>query len=119
MMQAQVRRKRQDRMTGTFVRRGCRRSIACYIAQFNSARNASLTVRRGSLSLRRRHFFFFFFGTFAPFFRALERPIAMACFRLLALPPLPLRCLPRLVLWIAFFTSLPAALPYLAMECPF
>src|SRR4051812_33241961 len=41
----------------------------------------------------------FFFGTFFPFFRALDRPIAIACFRLLTLPPLPpgpLFALPRL-----------------------
>src|SRR5690349_8565224 len=35
-----------------------------------------------------------FRGTFAPFLRASERPIAMACLRLLTLPPCPL--LPRL-----------------------
>ena len=28
-------------------------------------------------------------GTFAPFLRASERPIAIACLRLLTLPPLP------------------------------
>jgi len=38
----------------------------------------------------------FFFGTFFPFLRALERAIAIACFRLLTRPPLPLFALPRL-----------------------
>ena len=33
------------------------------------------------------------FGTFAPFFRASERPMAMACFRLFTFPPCPF--LPR------------------------
>src|SRR5881392_39634 len=62
--------------------------------------------------------FFFFLGTFAPFLRALERPMAMACLRLLALPPLPplpLFCLPRFCLWTAFLTSSPAFFPYLAI----
>jgi hypothetical protein len=31
----------------------------------------------------------FFRGTFAPFFRASESPIAIACLRLFTLPPLP------------------------------
>ena len=31
----------------------------------------------------------FFFGTLAPFFRASDRPIAIACFRLFTLPPWP------------------------------
>jgi hypothetical protein len=41
----------------------------------------------------------FFLGTFSPFFRAFESPIAIACFRLLTLPPFPPRPLfavPRL-----------------------
>src|ERR1700733_14091339 len=33
----------------------------------------------------------FFLGTFLPFFRAFESPIAIACFRLLTLPPFPPR----------------------------
>jgi hypothetical protein len=32
---------------------------------------------------------YFFLGTFAPFLRASERPMAMACFLLFTLPPLP------------------------------
>jgi len=31
-----------------------------------------------------------FFGTLLPFLRAFERPMAMACLRLLTLPPVPL-----------------------------
>src|SRR5580704_16053836 len=59
-----------------------------------------------------------FFGTLAPFFRASESPIAIACLRLVTLPPLPPlpeRSVPRFSRCIALFTLLPAALPYLAM----
>jgi hypothetical protein len=35
-------------------------------------------------------------GTFLPFLRAFDRPIAMACLRLLTFPLLPLRAVPRL-----------------------
>src|SRR6478736_2759553 len=38
---------------------------------------------------RSRPDYLFFLGTFLPFLRALERPMAMACWRLLTLPPLP------------------------------
>src|SRR4051794_31072406 len=58
---------------------------------------------------------FFFLGTLAPFFRAFDRPMAMACLRLLAFPPLPLFCVPFLVFFTAFLTSLWAFLPYFAM----
>lgn len=58
---------------------------------------------------------FFFGGTLAPFFLALLKPMAIACFLLLAFPFLPLRWVPFLVLLTAFFTSRPAALPYFAM----
>jgi hypothetical protein len=54
-------------------------------------------------------------GTFAPFFRASERPMAIACLRLLTvppLPPLPDFKLPCFFLRIALATLLPAALPY-------
>src|SRR5262249_50747328 len=45
---------------------------------------------------------FRFFGTFAPFLRASERPIAMACLRLLTLrPERPLRSVPALRFFIA------------------
>src|SRR5205085_10921698 len=57
----------------------------------------------------------FFRGTFAPFLRASDKPIAIACLRLFTLPPLP----PRPLLSVPFFrrrialsTRLPAALPY-------
>jgi len=60
----------------------------------------------------------FFFGTFAPFFRASDKPIAMACFLLLTVPPFPplpdLR-VPLFFRFIALLTLLPAALPYLAI----
>ena len=51
----------------------------------------------------------FFGATFLPFLRASERPIAIACFRLVTFfPLLPLRRVPRLRLCIARFTSLDA-----------
>src|SRR5690348_9841457 len=56
------------------------------------------------------------FGTFAPFFRASERPIAIACFRLFTLPPwpfLPRRSVPCLRRRIALSTLLLAPRPYL------
>jgi hypothetical protein len=55
-------------------------------------------------------------GTFAPFSRASESPIAIACLRLVTVPPCP--ALPRFSVplfrrFIALFTDLPAAFPYL------
>jgi hypothetical protein len=52
---------------------------------------SDLALARNQLAFR--------FGTFLPFLRAFDKPIAMACLRLLTLPPLPpgpLRALPRL-----------------------
>ncbi len=57
-----------------------------------------------------------FRGTFAPFFLASLRPIAIACLRLLTLRPEPLFSVPRLRRCIADLTDLDAALPYLAMK---
>ena len=60
----------------------------------------------------------FFCGTLAPFLRASDRPMAIACFRLVTLPPLPPlpeRSVPRFSRCIALFTLLPAAFPYLAI----
>src|ERR1700740_3304167 len=58
-------------------------------------------------------------GTLAPFLRASESPMAIACLRLLTLPPLPPRPdfrVPRFFLRIALATRLPAAFPYLRPE---
>jgi hypothetical protein len=56
------------------------------------------------------------FGTFAPARRASDRPIAIACLRLVTfLPERPLRKVPRLRSRIVFSTLLWAFLPYLAM----
>src|SRR6185437_147691 len=55
-------------------------------------------------------------GTFLPFLRAFDKPIAMACLRLSTLPPLPprpLRAVPRLWRCISLFTSLPELREYL------
>jgi hypothetical protein len=54
-------------------------------------------------------------GTFAPFFRASESPMAIACFRLFTLPPLPRLpepSVPLFFLRIALATLLLAAFPY-------
>ena len=53
-------------------------------------------------------------GTLAPFSRASDNPIAIACLRLFTLPPLPPRprlSVPDLRFFIARFTDLPAAFP--------
>jgi hypothetical protein len=58
---------------------------------------------------------FFFGGTFAPFFRASDSPMAIACFRIFTLPPwpdLPRRRVPLLRRRIALFTLLLAPLLY-------
>jgi hypothetical protein len=52
-------------------------------------------------------------GTFAPFSRASERPIAIACLRLFTFRPEPLLRVPDFRLCIARLTLFPAALPYL------
>ncbi len=62
----------------------------------------------------------FFFGTLAPSLRALESPMAIACFRLVTFfPDLPLFSVPFFFSCIAFSTSLPAFLSYLAIVAPF
>jgi hypothetical protein len=60
----------------------------------------------------------FFRGTLAPFLRASERPIAMACLRLFTVPPLPPfpdLSVPRFFRCIALLTLLLAAFPYLRL----
>jgi hypothetical protein len=57
-------------------------------------------------------------GTFAPFFRASESPIAIACLRLFTRPPLPPGpdlSVPRFLRRIADSTILLAASPYLRL----
>lgn len=57
----------------------------------------------------------FFFGTLAPFLRASERPMAMACLRLFTVPPLPPFPdfkEPFFFRWRALLTDLLADLPY-------
>jgi len=63
-----------------------------------------------------------FFGTLAPFFRASDNPIAIACFRLFTFPPwpdLPRRSVPFLRRCIALFTRFDAAFPYFRELCFF
>src|SRR5215467_10119260 len=62
-----------------------------------------------------RYFERFRDGTLSPSFRASERPIAIACFRLVTLPPLPprpLRSVPSFMRRIVLSTRFPAAFPY-------
>jgi len=55
----------------------------------------------------------FFYGTFLPFSRASDRPMAIACFRLLTVLPLrPLFNVPLLRLCSALFTSSDADFEY-------
>ena len=68
-------------------------------------------------------FFFavFGFGTFLPFLRAYERAMAIACFLLFTvppLPPLPLFSVPFFFRSKALFTSLLALREYLAIVPP-
>jgi hypothetical protein len=61
-------------------------------------------------------------GTLAPFLRASERPMAIACFLLLTvppLPPLPDFNVPRFLRRIALRTVFAAAFPYLAIVISF
>ena len=59
----------------------------------------------------------FFLGTFAPFFRAFERPIAIACLRLFTfLLLLPLFNFPRFISCISVFTCFPVEEPYLRVD---
>jgi hypothetical protein len=57
-------------------------------------------------------------GTLAPFSRASDSPIAIACFRLVTRLPLPLFSVPRLRRRIADLTAFPAPLLYLATDPP-
>jgi hypothetical protein len=62
----------------------------------------------------------FWRGTLAPARRASERPIAIACFRLVTfLPDRPLFKVPLLRSCIALLTFCCAFFPYLAMVAPF
>jgi hypothetical protein len=54
----------------------------------------------------------FFRGTFAPFARASDSPIAIACFRLLTFRPLPDFSVPFFRRFMALSTRLLAAFPY-------
>jgi hypothetical protein len=59
----------------------------------------------------------FFSGTFAPFLRASERPMAMACFGFVTFLPLrPLFNLPRFISCISVSTCFAAEGPYLRVD---
>jgi hypothetical protein len=56
-------------------------------------------------------------GTFAPFLRASERPMAMACFGFVTFLPLrPLLSVPAFISSISRFTCLPAPGPYFVVD---
>ena len=57
-------------------------------------------------------------GTFAPFFRASLRPIAIACLRLVTFRPEPLSSVPFLRRRIVDFTFFAADFPYFAIIPP-
>src|SRR5262249_7204133 len=78
------------------------------------SRRRSTAVRRACRSKASQ--LFFFGGTLPPFLRDFENPMAMACLPLFAFPFFPLRCFPRLVLCMAFFTSRLAVEPYFAIR---
>src|SRR6187401_1091801 len=57
-----------------------------------------------------------FLGTFAPFFLASDKPMAIACLRLVTfLPLLPVLSVPDFFLRMALFTFLPAPFEYFAI----
>ena len=71
------------------------------------------TVHRSPFTVH-RFLLFRFAGTLAPFFLASESPIAMACFRLVTLPPfppLPERSVPFFLRRMALSTRFEAAVP--------
>src|SRR5690606_11725255 len=95
---------------------------------FGFASRARLCLRRtyllflflchtGSEIAEQAYFFcdFFFLGTLAPFSRASERPIAIACFLLVTLRPLPDCSVPFFLLRIARFTDSCAFFEYFAI----
>ena len=64
--------------------------------------------------------FHFFFDTFLPALRALESPIAIACFLLVTFLPLfPLRNLPSFLAFISVSTFFPADFEYLRVDAFF
>src|SRR5262245_52536235 len=83
------------------------------LSRRSSRRSARMPPRKQCGSPR-LYSFLFRRGTFFPFARASDRPIAIACFRLLTFLPLrPLLSVPFLRFFIARLTSLEALLEYL------
>src|SRR5438093_5837378 len=83
---------------------------------------SAVFVRVMRASMTGRYFFFeapFLGGTFAPERRASERPIAIACLRLVTFfPDRPERSLPCFFSFIARSTFSPAFLPYFGIHPP-
>lgn len=80
------------------------------------AREGFWSINVPTLAVSQSPYAAFFLGTLAPFLRASDRPIAIACFLLFTLPPLPLRPERRVPCFfrrIALATLFPAPLLYL------
>jgi hypothetical protein len=105
------------------------KSLRSFVARFRNAqqvldetnsREAMMQNRIASLTYAIRSAtgaLAFFLGLFAPFFRASERPIAMACLRLVTfLPDFPDFSVPRFSLCIARLTLEEAAFPYFRVD---
>jgi hypothetical protein len=96
-----------------------------HVKNFENDLHPVTTLLKRTAPIRRFSFYLDFYldfeevflrGTFAPDLRALESPMATACFRLFTFfPDLPLFKVPFLRSRIAFSTSSPAFLPYFAM----
>src|ERR1700684_882935 len=99
--------------------------MVCVLCSSGIDRRAATSS--GSLAPSRRNthdlgFVVRFFGTFFPFLRAFERPMAIACLRLFTFPPLPPRPLfavPFLKRRISLLTSLPELREYLRFLAAF
>lgn len=88
---------------------------ACTVTTSSSPQAFDREVERFLVALEPLRLPFRAGGTFAPFFRASERPIATACLRLFTFPPrpdFPRRSVPRFRRPIALFTLLLAPLLY-------
>jgi hypothetical protein len=104
----------EERDLGTGYTQGSRGLIYCGPAV--SVQSSPVWQRRTASAST---YFYFFFGTFAPFLRASDSPIAMACFRLFTLPPLPdlpERKVPLFFRRTALATDLLAPLLYLRRD---
>src|SRR5262245_35468951 len=83
------------------------------VSSRRSSRHSARTPPKRQCGSPSPYSFLFRRGTFFPFFRASDSPIAIACLRLLTFLPLrPLFSVPLLRFFIARLTSLEAPLEY-------